>query len=75
LENHDQRDRQAGRRAGDDPLDDLELEDRGNQSQDDQDGSQADEDLRTAGCPEGPVNLVDAGGQEKDLNAVPPVID
>ena len=75
LENHDQRERQHRRRAGDDPLDHLELDDGGNQRQHDEDGPEADEDLRAPGGPEGAINLIDAGGEEKDLNAVPPVLD
>ncbi len=74
MENHDQRECQNRRGTGDDPLDDFEFEKRGDQCQENEVGSETDENLRAPGGPEGAINLIDAGGEEKDLNAVPPVL-
>ena len=73
LENHDQRKSQYGSRAGDDPLDHLEFEEGGNQREENQNRDQPHQDLGAARGPEGPVNLIDASREEKDLNAITPM--
>lgn len=70
LKNHDEGKGQHGGGAGDDPLDDLELEDRGEQHEQNEDGAEAYEDLGAAGGAEGFVDLVQADRENQNFDSV-----
>jgi hypothetical protein len=65
---------QKGGGAGDDPADDLELEELGKQRERDEDHAQSDQDLRSTRSPESPVDLVHPDRQDQDLDPIAPVI-
>ena len=59
---------------GDDPLDDDEFEELGDEGEADEDDAEADEDAGSAGGAEEAVKLVDEDPEDKNLQAVLPVL-